>query len=1065
MHERQPGLCMSPAPGAFVHVGRAVSFLLFMSPLLSIPARAPADPVLPPGFSVDDAAPGAIFEVPTAIAFLPDGRLLVAEKRGRVYEVRGGIRQPNPLIAIENEVLDQHDRGLLGLAVDPHYFANHYIYLYYTVDPDSDGSDLNEYAFNRLARYQVSFADSSIVDTTTRAVLLGLDWPSAPVSASDSHTGGGLRWGNDGSLLLSIGEGANYQDPDAGGNDPGEFGPGRSDPSQDIGAYRAQDIDGLNGKVLRLNPVTGQGYASNPYFDGDLGSPRSKVWCYGLRNPFRFSVRPGTGSTDPADGRPGSLYIGDVGWNTWEELNVARAGGLNFGWPCYEGASLNEPYAYETFPAHNGCDTFGTPSNPQHPTAPLAYWNHGDPTQSDPSGSVGNCVIAGQFYSGNRYPPPYQGAYFFADYGQNWIKVALVDSADQRQQVLDFATLADQPVDFAVHPLTGDLYYVSILRQQIRRIRYAGEVDGNLPPVAFMDAIPKSGVPPLEVWFSAAGTQDPEGGALDYRWLFGDGTSASGISALHVYTELGTMPAQLTVTDDHGNQDVKTIPITLHPSGSGFPATNVLDDFDRVDGAVGAPWTGALAGLQVVNEGLTSTSLTNFMIWNGAVFSPNQEAFVTLTEPVALGLEDLLLKVQDTTSVAAEIQVRYDPGGGRVVVSTYSPGEGWSARGQFLVHFEPGDQFGARADSIGMVRVFQNSQLAGEVDASAWQFATSGGRIGLSAIGLGTGGTLDDFGGGDAIPTGLSPPRAMITLPVNASTYYAGENVNLVGSGMDLVSPPTQLHFHWAVDLYHSNHIHPAIFTFTEPSATFPAMSHEDGIGVHMVVKLTAMNERGFVSDTAYTTIWPEIDLRADTIRVDPGNPVQGQSASYSLMIHNDGRMPAPIFHWALTANDLVLAQGDTVVSALDSLRLTASATLPTAGAWTLRLVADSTGEVHETDETNNVRVQPLNVLSASAAVSTDRPRQLELSRPSPNPSRGTVSFALAMPEPADVELQVLDVQGRDVYREATRRFAAGRWALVWDGRSRGAPAAPGLYLARVRVGGTTFIRRIALIR
>jgi len=76
------------------------------------------------------------------------------------------------------------------------------------------------------------------------------------------------------------------------------------------------------------------------------------------------------------------------------------------------------------------------------------------------------------------------GQFFFSDYGQDWIKVAVVDSADQRLKLLDFAPSADLPVDYAVHPITGDLYYVSIIRQQIRRIRYAGAVDGNLPPVA-----------------------------------------------------------------------------------------------------------------------------------------------------------------------------------------------------------------------------------------------------------------------------------------------------------------------------------------------------------------------------------------------------------------------------------------------------------------------------------------------------------------------------------------------------------------------------------------------------
>jgi hypothetical protein len=105
-------------------------------------APAPVRAVTAPnGFVVENAIPGSGFDTPVAIAFLPDGRMFVAEKRGRVYEVQNGVVSPTPLWAGENEVLNIDDRGLLGLAVDPNYFLNHYIYLLYTVDPDSNGVD------------------------------------------------------------------------------------------------------------------------------------------------------------------------------------------------------------------------------------------------------------------------------------------------------------------------------------------------------------------------------------------------------------------------------------------------------------------------------------------------------------------------------------------------------------------------------------------------------------------------------------------------------------------------------------------------------------------------------------------------------------------------------------------------------------------------------------------------------------------------------------------------------------------------------------------------------------
>ena len=249
--------------------------LLVFATLAACSSRASADPIVPPSFAVDDAAPGAGFVVPTGIAFLPDGRFFVAEKRGEVWEVRNGIKQPAPIWNAQNEVLDQHDRGLLGIAVDPNYFVNHFIYFLYTVDPDSNGNDTNDDAYARLTRYTVNFTDSTSVLASSRTILMGYNWPSAPVSASPSHTIGALRWGRDGSLLVSSGDGAQYDFADGGGGqqtDVGAFGPGKTDPYYDIGAFRSQDITSLNGKILRINPANGHGYASNPFANSDLAS-------------------------------------------------------------------------------------------------------------------------------------------------------------------------------------------------------------------------------------------------------------------------------------------------------------------------------------------------------------------------------------------------------------------------------------------------------------------------------------------------------------------------------------------------------------------------------------------------------------------------------------------------------------------------------------------------------------------------------------------------------------------------------------------------------------------------
>ena len=137
-------------------------------------------------------------------------------------------------------------------------------------------------------------------------------------------------------------------------------------PAEEVGSFRSQLVDNLNGKILRIDPITGAGIPSNPFYDDtDPSAPRSLVWSLGLRNPFRVALRKGTGSTNPADGLPGSLYIGDVGEGRWEELNIATLPGENFGWPLYEG--MHPIFEYRDQPTlnkdavnpmfnENGCD-------------------------------------------------------------------------------------------------------------------------------------------------------------------------------------------------------------------------------------------------------------------------------------------------------------------------------------------------------------------------------------------------------------------------------------------------------------------------------------------------------------------------------------------------------------------------------------------------------------------------------------------------------------------------------------------------------------------------------------
>ena len=274
--------------------------------------------------------------------------MYISQKSGRVLVSRDGSSNPTTFVDISAQVNNVRDRGLLDLAIHPDFENNPYVYLLFTYDPpevfDNVGNSLAgpDQRGNRAGRLVRVTADASTNYTTAIAgsevVLLGTNstWdnfnafanstsdfnePPAGIesdgtnirdfiaSDSESHTIGAVEFGTDGSLFVSIGDGTSFN---------------RVDPR----TIRVQDIDNLSGKVLRIDPLTGEGLADNPFFNGDADANRSKVYHYGLRNPFRLTVDPSTGQ----------LFIGDVGWTQWEEVNTGPAG-TNFGWPYYEGGN------------------------------------------------------------------------------------------------------------------------------------------------------------------------------------------------------------------------------------------------------------------------------------------------------------------------------------------------------------------------------------------------------------------------------------------------------------------------------------------------------------------------------------------------------------------------------------------------------------------------------------------------------------------------------------------------------------------------------------------------------
>jgi len=398
--------------------------------------------------TIVDDDPGFVRQVvisglnqPTSIGWTPDldpspaeRRLMfIAQKDGVVRVAQNNVLLPTPFIDISSQVNNINDRGLLGIAVDPNFPTKPYVYLLFTYDPPEVNGKTGDAGpdgmGNRPSRLIRVTADANTGYTTfvpgSELVLLGTNstWqntsrpdarsgedtsipPSGIINGttivnrpglvvepgtnnirdylatdSDTHSIGFLKFAPDGSLFVSNGDGTAY---------------GRVDPR----TYRVQDLDNLSGKILRIDPNTGLGLSDNPFYNGDVASNRSKVYDYGLRNPFRFTISPTTGLP----------VIGDVGWTKWEEINTGR--GKNFGWPHYEGgvgtnlptggyADLSQSqtfYTNGTTPGYNSTPSVATPA---------IY------ARTHDSGAVAQ--IMGDFYTGTTYPTNYRGALFYSD--------------------------------------------------------------------------------------------------------------------------------------------------------------------------------------------------------------------------------------------------------------------------------------------------------------------------------------------------------------------------------------------------------------------------------------------------------------------------------------------------------------------------------------------------------------------------------------------------------------------------------------------------------------------------
>jgi glucose/arabinose dehydrogenase len=412
--------------------------LLFATPATTLPSDF-----------TDSLVTGEQGLAPTALAF-PDDRILIASRPGELRVYKNGALLGTPALDLKSEICDNKERGLLGLAVDPNFSTNHYVYLYYTyrkhgVCPQDQPAS-NKNPVNRVSRFVM---DGNTVDQSIPEDVLIDNIPSP----NGNHNAGDLHFGKDGNLYVSVGDGGcNLRRPNMC--------------QYDNAAARYRNV--LLGKVLRVEP-DGDVPPDNPYAtdpdsapcaeeeDGQIapGDTCQEIFALGFRNPFRFAVDPDA---------PGTvLRVNDVGGARWEEIDeidTAVDAGADYGWNLCEGRHDN--------PERGG----KVKCNGNTYTGPIHEYKHGKKKRC-------TSITGGAFVPNEgSWPASYDDSYLFADFVCNRIfELKPQQDGTGFRRTLFAKVGGGGPVAMEFGPSDSGqaLYYTTFADGgQVRRIAYTG---------------------------------------------------------------------------------------------------------------------------------------------------------------------------------------------------------------------------------------------------------------------------------------------------------------------------------------------------------------------------------------------------------------------------------------------------------------------------------------------------------------------------------------------------------------------------------------------------------------
>ncbi|WP_415837275.1 PQQ-dependent sugar dehydrogenase, partial [Pontibacter korlensis] len=495
--------------------------------------------------------------------FAPDGRIFIIDRYGEILIYKPAMQ--TTVSAGTVSVFHDMEDGLLGIAFDPQFLSNQFVYLHYSHET---------LAKNRVSRF-VMIGDQ--LDLSSEVVML--EWTSD--RNGYYHAAGDMDFDSKGNLYIAIGDNTNHT----------AYAPlNEVDPNQSAERTSSNTND-LRGKILRIKPEPDGTYSipEGNLFPNGVGG-RAEIYVMGARNPYKIFVdKTNTDWLFWGEVGPDANTASDKGPEGMDEINITKSAG-NYGWPYFSGN--NEPYL----------NTYAQPNFYYDHTNPLnlSKWNTGPqslpPAQPSWLNFFHECYLVGPRYyfdssldNPKKLPSDFNQAFFYYDFNTSKIWVSKMDLNGNltlnEQFAADIITGAGF-IDLKIGP-DGQLYILeygvgccpnNVGSGKLVRVDYIG-IDTNKPPQVTLTTDVVSGALPLNVNFSSDGTIDPEGNTLTFAWDFeSDGiVDSNEKNPSYTYSEKGNYDAQLRVTDSNGASSSKSIKIYAGNHAATFQFVSPLD--------------------------------------------------------------------------------------------------------------------------------------------------------------------------------------------------------------------------------------------------------------------------------------------------------------------------------------------------------------------------------------------------------------------------------------------------------------------------------------------------------